>query len=159
MQGHKKLVYEYVLQKIETSDKQFLQTISTKIADDLDISSTSVRDNLKYLVKENYLFKEGKVNAKYSLPETAAEKQFSDNLDKLLYDLGKFLKQKNKKYGNSVLSSSYTFTKHNSSAYAGIYARIDDKISCIQNSNILHTNDVWDLVGYLLLLLLKKKHY
>lgn len=60
------------------------------------------------------------------------------------------LKHKNENYGDSALNPTRIFSK--SDASAGILIRLDDKMSRIMNSDELRQNDVWDVMGYLILL-------
>jgi len=69
-------------------------------------------------------------------------------------NLGNLLKAKNKAYGDSALSPKRIFSK--SSGESSILSRIDEKISRIENSEELRKNDVTDLTGYLILLLIAK---
>ncbi len=62
---------------------------------------------------------------------------------------------KNEKYGNSALEPLNLF--HKGSAENSIAIRLDDKLSRIKNSNEgLRTNDICDIIGYLVLLLVSK---
>jgi hypothetical protein len=72
-----------------------------------------------------------------------------------LQNLDAFLTEKNKKYGNSALEPLEVFTGKTSPL--GIGVRIDDKLSRIVNGKKLLKNDVVDLVGYLILLLMSNK--
>ncbi len=67
-------------------------------------------------------------------------------------NLRDFLCEKNRRYGNSALNPINVFSKQNASNSLTI--RMDDKISRIINSNELRKNDIWDLSGYLILLII-----
>lgn len=70
-------------------------------------------------------------------------------------EIGKLLIDKNKKYGNSALEPKNIFYKGN--AENSILIRLDDKIGRIINSNDgIRTNDIVDIIGYLVLLLISK---
>jgi hypothetical protein len=69
-------------------------------------------------------------------------------------NLSSFLGEKNNRYGNSALEPVQIFSK--TGAESQIYNRIDDKLSRIKNSTELRKNDVIDLMGYLVLLCVKK---
>lgn len=69
-------------------------------------------------------------------------------------NLSFFLESKNNKYGNSALEPVRIFSKSDSESQ--LYSRIDDKLSRIKNSQELRKNDVVDLMGYLVLLCIKK---
>jgi hypothetical protein len=70
----------------------------------------------------------------------------------------KVLLEKNLRYGDSALNPMEVFTKHLGIDKAEnlILTRLDDKLSRIKNSNELRKNDVFDLIGYLTLLSVKK---
>lgn len=61
------------------------------------------------------------------------------------------LEYKNKNYGNAALKPLNIFYKESSEN--SIKIRIDDKISRLKNSSEIRVNDVIDLIGYLILLL------
>lgn len=61
--------------------------------------------------------------------------------------LAGLLEYKNKQYGNSALNPINVFAGKSKVGY-----RADDKISRIQNSEVLRKNDVTDLMGYLILI-------
>lgn len=82
---------------------------------------------------------------------------FEKNLNSILNSIGKFLKEKNKRYGNSALEPSNMFFKGNSEE--GLRIRIDDKLKRIKNSNVLRKNDIVDLIGYLIILCITKKWF
>lgn len=69
-------------------------------------------------------------------------------------NLSYFLEKKNEKYGNSALEPMNVFSKSESEDL--LYARIDDKLSIIKNSEELRKNDVVDLLGYLVLICIRK---
>ena len=69
-------------------------------------------------------------------------------------NLSNFLEVKNENYGNSALEPVRVFSKTDSESQ--LYSRIDDKLSRIKNSEELRKNDVVDLMGYLVLLCIKK---
>ncbi len=64
------------------------------------------------------------------------------------------LLEKNKRYGNSALEPVKVFSKVDSEE--AIKVRLDDKISRVKNSSELRKNDVFDMIGYLTLLSVKK---
>jgi hypothetical protein len=68
-------------------------------------------------------------------------------------ELKKILIEKNKKYGDSALNPIKVFSKEDNSKNS-ILIRLDDKISRIKNSNEIRKNDIWDLTGYLVLLII-----
>lgn len=82
---------------------------------------------------------------------------FEKNLNSILNSIGKFLKEKNKRYGNSALEPSNMFFKGNSEE--GLRIRIDDKLKRIKNSDVLRKNDIVDLIGYLIILCITKRWF
>ena len=75
-----------------------------------------------------------------------------DKISILFTNFEEFLKEKNRKYGDSALKPMNIFSKTDSSEQ--ILNRIDDKLSRIKNSNKLRKNDVSDIFGYLALLMI-----
>lgn len=69
-------------------------------------------------------------------------------------NLNTFLKIKNKKYGDSALKQLNIFNKKGEES--SICIRINDKIMRIYNSDKLNKNDIVDLTGYLILLLIER---
>lgn len=67
----------------------------------------------------------------------------------------RMLLDKNTKYGNSALEPLGVFAK--GGAEASLFTRLDDKLNRIKNSDELRKNDVSDLVGYLMLLMVHKR--
>lgn len=59
---------------------------------------------------------------------------------------------KNKKYGNSAIEPINVFYKQDNKN--SILIRLDDKLSRIKNSDKLRVNDIVDIIGYLVLLLI-----
>lgn len=57
---------------------------------------------------------------------------------------------KNRKYGNSALNQLGIFNKLTTSG--SISSRVDDKLARIKNSECLRRDDLFDLIGYLILL-------
>lgn len=76
-----------------------------------------------------------------------------EKIEILFNNFSEFLKEKNKRYGDSVLKPLNVFSKDNSSSQ--ICNRIDDKLGRIKNSNELKKNDVSDMFGYIALLLIE----
>ena len=76
-------------------------------------------------------------------------------IDRLMFNFGAFLKEKNKRYGDSALAPLQLFSKLDASN--SICVRIDDKLNRIKNSTEgLRKNDVMDLLGYLSLYMIEK---
>lgn len=70
--------------------------------------------------------------------------------------MASFLISKNRKYGDSALNPIQIFCK--ADAEIQILARIDDKINRLLQDNSHEDEDiVWDLMGYLVLLTVKRR--
>ena len=84
--------------------------------------------------------------------EGVSEDDFSNVLDSLSSKITGLLKQKNQAYGNTALNPPQIFSKLG--ATEAICARIDDKLSRIQNRGINDKTEdtIDDLIGYLFLL-------
>lgn len=76
-------------------------------------------------------------------------------IEELFDNFKEFLKEKNRRYGNSAIQPIQIFSK--TPAESQILNRIDDKISRIKNSPELKKNDISDLFGYLALLMIKNE--
>jgi hypothetical protein len=85
------------------------------------------------------------------------QEEFTETQYKIIQvcdSLSKFLCEKNRRYGDSALNPVKIFSKLDASNSLTI--RMDDKMSRIMNSKELRKNDVWDLFGYLNLLIISK---
>lgn len=78
---------------------------------------------------------------------TNSQKKIVDVCD----NMKSLLLYKNKKYGDSALNPNNIFYKGDSTN--SIKIRLDDKIGRIRNNNETRVNDVADIVGYCILLL------
>lgn len=74
-----------------------------------------------------------------------------DDCNKVLSSIKTVLLEKNRRYGNSALEPLNVFYKGDASN--SILIRLDDKLSRIKNSSELRKNDLYDLLGYCILLL------
>ena len=72
----------------------------------------------------------------------------------LLDNLKEFLLEKNRRYGDSALNPALIFS--DVSAEDQIKNRLDDKLSRIKHSDELRKNDVADVMGYVVLLMVQK---
>lgn len=76
-------------------------------------------------------------------------------IDRLMFNFGEFLKEKNRRYGDSAISPMQLFSKLDASN--SLCIRIDDKLNRIKNSKDgLRKSDVCDLFGYLALFMIDK---
>lgn len=77
-----------------------------------------------------------------------------DKITEILDAMKNVLIIKNERYGDSALTPIKIFSKNDSTN--SICVRLDDKLSRIKNSDELRVNDICDLIGYLVLLLVSK---
>lgn len=84
---------------------------------------------------------------KESLDEQLLAAEKESDFMQIARGLAGLLEYKNKQYGNSALNPINVFAGKSKVGY-----RADDKISRIQNSEVLRKNDVTDLMGYLILI-------
>jgi hypothetical protein len=81
--------------------------------------------------------------------------QTEDKIRAIMGRLENMLIEKNRAYGDSALDPVRVFSKE--SAVEQIYVRIDDKLSRVQRGHEYPGDDtIFDLVGYLVLLLVAK---
>lgn len=84
-----------------------------------------------------------------------------DKIKQVTESMYNLLLNKNRKYGNSSLEP-YTIFKqiiesgNEDMATIGLLTRLSDKLKRVENSNILRKNDVSDIIGYFILLSIKK---
>lgn len=76
-----------------------------------------------------------------------------EKIDILFSNFSIFLKEKNKRYGDSALAPIQIFSKIDNTNQ--LCNRIDDKLSRIKNANNLKKNDISDLFGYLALFMIQ----
>lgn len=77
-----------------------------------------------------------------------------ESIDILFENFAEFLKEKNKRYGDSALYPQMIFS--NAPVEVQISNRLDDKLSRIKRSTDLEKNDVADVFGYVALLMIHK---
>ena len=85
------------------------------------------------------------------------EERFNELKDSVLNSVSEVLIEKNRKYGNAALEPIGLFYKGDSTT--SITIRIDDKISRVKNSEVLRKNDMFDLLGYSLLLGISQNYW
>ena len=78
------------------------------------------------------------------------KERFNELKENILNNISEVLIEKNRKYGNAALEPLGLFYKGDN--ITSITIRIDDKISRIKNSEVLRKNDMFDLLGYSILL-------
>jgi hypothetical protein len=83
-------------------------------------------------------------------------KETEDQIDRVMREITDMLIAKNRAYGDSALDPVRVFSK--SDAIEQIYVRIDDKLSRVKRGHEYPGDDtIFDLVGYLVLLLIAKE--
>lgn len=97
-----------------------------------------------------------KVDCEVILEEGLAKSTIGtqQKIEKVCKGLEGFLKEKNKRYGDSALDPQNIFSKLKSDEQIKI--RLDDKLSRINNSGEIRKNDLVDITGYLILLMIAK---
>lgn len=78
------------------------------------------------------------------------EKNTAEKIEDITKAMSSLLQYKNKNYGDSALNGVKIFSK--ACPTSSICIRLDDKLARISNSDQLRTNDVCDVIGYLVLL-------
>lgn len=86
----------------------------------------------------------------YSIIDRSFPTNTQEKIDLLFKNFGEFLKEKNKRYGDSAINPLNIFSKEGTSNQ--ICNRLDDKIGRIKNSKELRKNDIADVLGYISLL-------
>lgn len=83
-------------------------------------------------------------------------KQTENKITEVMADIEKMLIAKNRAYGDSALDPVRVFSKQDT--IEQLYVRIDDKLSRVQRGHEYPGDDtIFDLVGYLVLLLIAKE--
>ena len=85
------------------------------------------------------------------------EERFNELKNSVLNNVSEVLIEKNRKYGNAALEPIGLFYKGDSAT--SITIRIDDKISRVRNAEELRKNDMFDLLGYSLLLGISQNYW
>ena len=85
------------------------------------------------------------------------EERFNKLKNSVLNNVSEVLIEKNRKYGNAALEPIGLFYKGDSTT--SITIRIDDKISRVKNAEVLRKNDMFDLLGYSLLLGISQNYW
>jgi len=101
----------------------------------------------------------GKINNGYGEIDFETPKLFTENnltesqkkISEVCDSMKDLLLYKNKKYGDSALNPNNVFYKGDSTN--SIKIRLDDKIGRIKNCDETRVNDVADIIGYCVLLL------
>lgn len=117
-------------------------------------SRKAVQEDTVYFLEElrEFCIQEDKyIKALESLRKSVMKPQEKGEFDDILDSLKRLLNHKNKQYGNSALQPMNVF-----SGKCKVGQRIDDKLSRIANSKELRTNDVIDILGYLVLVCKEK---
>lgn len=83
---------------------------------------------------------------------TVSRSNTQEKIKEITQNMRDFLVEKNRRYGDSALSPCQIFSKAANAEQ--LCSRIDDKLSRIKNADEFKKNDLCDLVGYLLLLMI-----
>jgi len=79
--------------------------------------------------------------------------EITDGISQVYASMSNLVKEKNRRYGNSVMEPLGIFnsfvSEKNDESLNGILIRLDDKLKRIKNAKTLRKNDVSDLLGYL----------
>lgn len=94
-----------------------------------------------------------KCGNQHCICDVMVESNTQQKIDRLFFNFSEFLKEKNKRYGDSAISPLQIFSKV--SADNQICNRLDDKLNRIKNSTELKKNDIADLFGYTALLMIQ----
>ena len=118
--------------------------------------------NLSITGKE-HIFGEADRTFKYKgfeFSEKESPDETTYHINKVYTSMSNLIKEKNRRYGNSVMEPLGIFNSHvsekNDESLNGILIRLDDKLKRIKNSKTLRKNDVSDLMGYLAFLCVNK---
>jgi hypothetical protein len=105
------------------------------------------RFNFDFFIREEYF---------EFIEDTKTTLDTQQKIDRLFFNFSEFLKEKNKRYGDSVINPVKIFSKVEPSNKACI--RLDEKLQRIINNDIgeLRKNDVADTFGYIALLMIDK---
>lgn len=102
-------------------------------------------------LREFYIQEDEYKKAVESLRKSVMKPQEKGEFDDIFDSLKRLLNHKNKQYGNSALQPMNVF-----SGKCKVGQRIDDKLSRVANSKELRTNDLVDILGYLVLVCKEK---
>lgn len=117
-------------------------------------SRKAVQEDTVYFLeelREFYIQEDEFRKAVESLRKSVMEPQEKGEFDDILDSLKRLLNHKNKQYGNSALKPMNVF-----SGKCKVGQRIDDKLARVANSKELRTNDLVDILGYLVLVCKEK---
>ena len=89
-----------------------------------------------------------------SVNTNTMSKETEEQIIKVCDNLADMLISKNRKYGDSALSPISVFSK--TSPTGALLVRMDDKVSRIRNSEELDRDDLFDLLGYGVLIAISK---
>ena len=119
----------------------------------------AVKDGFKKLTPKISIWDDDEFEVKADLHDEPPE-HITEGIYRVYHSMSKLIKEKNRRYGNSVMEplgifNSYV-SEHNDESLNGILIRLDDKLKRIKNSKELRKNDVSDLMGYLAFLCVDK---
>lgn len=117
-------------------------------------SKKSTQEDTVYFLeelREFYIQEDGYKKAVESIRKEVNKSQEKGEFDDILDSLKRLLNHKNKQYGNSALQPMNIF-----SGKCKVGQRIDDKLARVANSKGIRTNDLVDILGYLVLVCKEK---
>jgi len=83
-------------------------------------------------------------------------KETEESIERVMSGIQKMLIEKNRAYGDSALEPVRVFSKTDTTEQ--LYVRIDDKLSRVKRGHEYPGDDtIFDLIGYLILLLISKE--
>lgn len=130
----------------------FLATICSECVFTSDVGCTLRNKKAFSFLKEYAVLKV--VDTDKTIDNDTKMSETQAKISKILGAITQLLLTKNSRYGNSILDPVRIFCKKDKEE-SDIPARLDDKLSRIKNSKKLRINDLTDLIGYLVLLLIQ----
>jgi hypothetical protein len=104
-------------------------------------------------MEEEKMTNNGRISIRAEEVEPEAKQpNTQEKIDILFHNFGEFLKEKNRRYGDSALKPAQIFSRV--PATDQLCNRLDDKLNRIKNSDELKKNDVADVFGYVALILI-----
>lgn len=134
----------------QTQDYRVLNNHTNKAS----VIDSFIYDCLTYLTNIEKQYKTQTPAWKEPAPETLKLTDTQQKIKRLCDSISDLLIYKNQKYGNSAISPLKLFSKLDN--INSIKIRLDDKLMRIRNSEDSRINDITDIIGYLILLLIAK---
>lgn len=115
-------------------------------AADSFLANVHAEDASEALYKGRELTEEERVNIWRDSEDAIAKEPATNQFQQIADSIADLLAYKNEKYGNSALNPLNVFT-----GKSKVGQRLDDKLSRIQNSDVVRKNDLVDCIGYMIL--------